>query len=467
MEERINKSHEILFVNPPAFIEGTLNTQPIPLGLIFMNRYLKERGFLSEIVNLSECGNWLSVLDHFDKSKPPHIIGITSFTRQRFSTLQLASKLKALFPESIICLGGPHASFLDEAILRHNSSIDYIVRGEGEVTFYELVKHYYNNSLVSMRNSIAGISFLDTKNHFIRTEDREMISNLSILPLPLQTEEELGTVLLSDSLRFHFPDSADAQFTMAPVITSRGCNGHCSFCCNRAYWGNNRCSSAMYAFKQFDYYYKMGIHCFDIYDDNFTSNPEMVLQLCDLIIESGMDIHWWCSSRVDCINSELLKKMKTAGCFMISFGVESGSQKVLDSIGKGVMIENIISACNYAKHADLSFRMTISIGHLGETSDTIDETIQLINMLRPAQIALFLLKVYPGTPIAELMKKRNLLSDEYWFDESGENVPLFTCEHSPDQLLEYRNRIINSIQAQIINRYEDELSSVELDLYWG
>lgn len=462
-----NNPHEVLLVNPPAFIEGTLNTQPIPLGLIFLNRYLQLNGYQSNIINLSDCQGWDSVCSRFESNTIPRIIGISSYTRQRFSTMELVSLLKRLFPTCIVCLGGPHATFLDEPILQHNHDVDYIIRGEGEDTFFELVEHHYNNTLIDSRNNIAGLSFLDLDSHYVRTKDRAKIRRLAELPLPLQTKEELGNVLYSDSLRFHFPNNSDESFSMAPIICSRGCNGNCSFCCNKAFWGNNRCTSAMYAYKQFEYYYKMGIRCFDIYDDNFTSNPEMVTQLCKLILENSLDIHWWCSSRVDTVNRKLLLEMQQAGCFMISFGVESGSQQILDSIGKGVSVSTIVAACGLAKSIGLSFRMTISIGHLGETTATIDETISLINCLRPTQVAIFMLKVYPGTPIAEIMKEKNLLADEFWFDKEGENVPLFTCEHSPSELLCFRNRIIDGISATVVHRYEDELSSVELDLTWS
>ena len=97
---------------------------------------------------------------------------------------------------------------------------------------------------------------------------------------------------------------------------------------------------------------------------------------------------------------------------------------------------------------------------------TIQETINLLNCLKPKQIALFILKVYPGTPIYEQMINSGLLSDEYWFDEKLPIVPFFTVENSKEDLVVYRNKIENSINATILERYEDELGSVELTLDW-
>lgn len=458
-------NEEILLINPPSFIEGTLNTEPIPLGLIFINRYLENHGFSSTIINLSDCKCWEEVYEQFNLISHPRVIGISSYTRQRFSTMELSQWLHSVFPTAIICLGGPHATFLDEAILRNNTEINYIVRGEGEETFLELVQKVFNNIDVS-RTQILGISYLDENGHFVRTADRPFLRDLSSLPLPLETLDELGPLSVTDSLKFHFPNSIKHNFKMAPIITSRGCNGICSFCCNRSFWGNNRCTGASYAFEQFKYYYDIGISFFDIYDDNFTSNPEQVFSLCDMLIKSNMNVQWWCSSRVDTVNLALLKKMKQAGCFLISFGVESGSQTILNRINKGVKVSDIIIACTLARKIGLSFRVTISIGHLGETDETISETINLINCLRPNQVAIFILKVYPGTPLDTFLKNENRFSDNYWFDKNNDIVPFFTYEKTKEELLNFRNKIVENIQANIINKYEDESYSIELDLNW-
>lgn len=462
----MNKGPEIILINPPSFVEGTLNTQPIPLGLIFINRFLDQQGYPSKIVNLSSCSNWEEVKEIVKQLSYPRLIGISSFTRQRFSTMILASMLKSIYPLTVICLGGPHASFLDKSILNHYSAVDYIIRGEGEITFLELAKYVFHSCSYDTRSNILGLSFLDKNGNFIRTADRQPLSNLSLLPLPLHTTDELSMLTMSDSLMFHFPDLAGKAQRIAPIIMSRGCNGTCSFCCNRSFWGKNRCTSAEYVFKQFEYYYSQGIRYFDIYDDNFTSNKNQVIYLCDKIISSKININWWCSSRVDSVDYEILEKIKKAGCFMISFGVESGSQCILDTINKGVTVGDIESACKLARQVGLAFRITLSIGHLGETDNTISETIHLINKLRPSQIAIFMLKVYPGTPIAHFLEEQKMLSDEYWIDEENEIVPFFTYEHTQAELLRFRNQIINQIEAVIINKYEDELSSVELDLRW-
>lgn len=452
---------KVLFINPPVIEELTLNTQPIPLGIISIAKYLEQKGQKCKVINLCHCKCWSEVREKLKQELNVDYVGIPCFTRQRFSVVKLAELIKTMNPKVRLWLGGPHATFLDRAILEKYKYIDYIIRGEGEETAECLI----GNDLIL--HQINGITFRDKDGEIVRNKDREQNLHLEQFPVPLQSVDELDDLNQSDSLLFHFPYFKGANLKIAPLIASRGCNGNCSFCCNRAYWGKQRYVNFEFLKTQLDYYYSKGIVFFDVYDDNFTENRNLVCQFAKYVFDNNMDIHWWCSSRVDSVDIDLLRKIRQAGCFMISYGVESGSQLILDNIKKGIKIEEIRKAGELAKQADLDFRVTISIGHIGETIETIQETVNLLNYLKPKQIALFILKVYPGTPIYKYMVNKRFLSDEYWFDVKLPIVPFFTIENSEEDLIQYRNTIENSIRATILERYEDELGSVELTLEWG
>ena len=451
---------KVLFINPPVIEESTLNTQPVPLGVISIAEYLPQRDHNCKVVNLCDCKCWSEVQDKLRFELNVDYVGIPCFTRQRFSVVKLAELVKKMNPRVQLWLGGPHATFLDVDILKKYKYVDFIIRGEGEETAACLI----SNS--SMLYQIDGITFRDNYGKVIRNKDREKLQQLEKFPVPLQSVDELEELNQSESLLFHFPNFRGENLKIAPLISSRGCNGNCTFCCNRAYWGKQRYVDFKFLKTQLDYYYANGIVFFDVYDDNFTENQDLVYEFTKYILDNNMDIHWWCSSRVDSVDIHLLKAMKQAGCFMISYGVESGSQQILNNIKKGIKIERILKAGELAKQVGLDFRVTISIGHTGENMKTIQETIKLLNCLKPKQIALFILKVYPGTPIYEQMKDCRILSDEYWFDEKVPIVPFFTVENSEEDLVAYRNKIENSINATISERYEDELGSVELTLNW-
>ena len=388
-------------------------------------------------------------------------VGIPCFTRQRFSVEKLAKLIKNLNPNVILWLGGPHVTFLDKAFLQEYKFVDCIIRGEGEETSAALV-----NSDLSLQQ-IEGLTFRDEYGEIVRNQDRKMALPLEMFPVPLQSPDELDELNQSGSLLFHFPNFRGERMKIAPLISSRGCNGNCSFCCNRAYWGNQRSVNLNLKKKQVEYYYREGIRFFDCYDDNFTWNRNLVLAFAEYIVQKKIGIHWWCSSRADSVDVELLRKMKQAGCFMVSYGMESGSQKILNNIKKGISVARILNAGKMAEDVGLDFRVTISIGHTGETAETIQETIDVLNIMKPKQIALFVLKVYPGTPIYKEMVQAKLLSDDYWFRKDVPIVPFFTMENSMKALIEYQEKIERGLQGTILERYGDEIGSVELTLDWG
>lgn len=452
---------KVLLINPPVIEELTLNAQPIPLGVVSIAKYLRQNGHKCEVINLCNCKSWSEVYESISLLLDVDYVGIPCFTRQRFSVLKLAKLVKKVNPQVKLWLGGPHATFLDICILEKFEYVDYIIRGEGEETAVCLIN---NNSILQQ---IDGITFRNEHGEIIRNKDRKKIVQLEKFPVPLQSVEELENLNQSDSLLFHFPSFRGKKLKIAPLISSRGCNGNCSFCCNRAYWGKQRYVHLEFLKSQLDYYYMKGIIFFDVYDDNFTENKELIYEFTKYILDSKIDVHWWCSSRVDSVDVELLRKMKQAGCFMISYGVESGSQLILNNINKGVKIEDIVKAGELAKQVGLDFRVTISIGHVGESIKTIQETIALLNCIKPKQVGLFILKVYPGTPVYEQMLNKRILSDEYWFDEKMPIVPFFTVENSENDLIGYKKLIEESINAIVLERYEDELGSIELTLEWG
>lgn len=451
----------ILLINPPAIEELTLNTQPIPLGVVSIAAYLRQKGHLCHIINLCGCTSWGEVEKELCTRLEVDYVGIPCFTRQRFSVAKLAKLIKRLNPNLVLWLGGPHVTFLDKVVLQEYEFVDCIIRGEGEETTAALV------SSDSNLQQIEGLTFRDEHGEIVRNRDRKMASPLEKLPVPLQSPDELDEMNQSDSLLFHFPNFRGKCLKIAPLISSRGCNGNCSFCCNRAYWGSQRSVNLDFLKAQVEYYYQKGIHFFDCYDDNFTWNRNLVMDFTEYIIREKMEIHWWCSSRADSVDVELLRKMKSAGCFMVSYGMESGSQMILNNIKKGISVERILEAGKMAEEAYLDFRVTISIGHIGETARTIQETVDILNMMKPKQIALFVLKVYPGTPIYKKMVQAKLLSDDYWFRKDVPIVPFFTMENSERVLIEYREKIESGLCGTILERYEDELGSVELTLDWG
>lgn len=471
---------KILLINPPNHTEvglgketnRDLGFQPIPIGLLIIREALKKRNFDVTMVNLfkEQFCDWEKIKLFFEQNRGYDFVGITCSTRQRFSLYTLIRILEKGLPNADLFLGGPHATFLQEGFFERFPNISCIISGEGD----DAVVKYIQMRMNGLEEDIVGVSYRK-RNGEIKIDRRmaraEDINNV----LPIYDEALLKDFTKVNDLQMHLKNIHDLELEstskiMAPILCSRGCTGGCFFCSNGSFFGSSqRYYNVDCAFSEIEHYYNdYNIRCFDFYDDNFTSDNIFVHKLCDKIIEHNMKIHWWCSSRVDAVNEALLSKMKHAGCFKISYGVESGSQKVLDTLKKRTNVSQIVEAFRLSKKIGLTCRATISIGHLAESWDTIKETTELLNTIKPDNVGIFILKVYPGTPLFNYAKEKKYLSDDYWFDENQDLVPFFSYETELTTLFSYRDYILNNLKVK--NRITDggdpNAGSRHLELVW-
>lgn len=459
----------VLLVNPPNIDEAEIDAGTIPLGLLYLQSFLKQKRFNVQLRNLYHHRTWSSVLQDLNTLEFD-IVGIPVFTQQRKSALNLASFVKKINSDAVVVIGGPHATFLDSEIIRRYRDIDYVVRSEGELTLYELLKHLEKSSISSSKD-IKGLTLRGTKgNSIIRTPPRKAISNLDILPDPEHVSETLQDSVECESLQFHFANERQEKEKglIAPILTSRGCPWHrCIWCCNGAYWGKARYRSPGRVFSEMKRLSEQfGVHFFDMYDDAFTGNKSNAIKLCKLISSSKMNTRFWCSSRIGDVDSSILAALKDAGCFMISYGMESGSQEILQNIDKGITIEQIAQVSRSTKNAGLLLRVTMCVGNPGESRKSVSDTVKLLKRIKPDRIGLFITKVYPGTPLYYLAIEKGLLSDDYWFSSDSELVPFYTAENSLDQLLGFMNEILQELDGRIVNCYQSPNHNAELSLQW-
>ncbi|MCL2065213.1 MAG: B12-binding domain-containing radical SAM protein [Candidatus Cloacimonetes bacterium] len=451
----------ILLLNPPNIEEPPIEAKMLPMGLLSIFHYLKQKNYDCKIVNLFHCDNWQKVSDELDKYDYT-IIGISCFSRQRFSVLKLAELCKRKNPNAKIVLGGPHVSFLDKIILQENQHIDFIVRGEGELKFELLLQAIINDKGLSQ---ISGLTFRMGK-EFVCNPDFINDVDLHSLPIPLYKKEELDIFSNSESLSFHFSEF-ETNMLIAPLVFSRGCNYTCLFCCNGHFWKTQRSFSKQQIIQQIEYYYnELGVRFFDVYDDNLLFDSNIVEGVLNYIVDKNYDIQWWCSTRLDTIQESTIPLLQKAGCFMISIGIESGSEKVLKIIDKANDLKYLDFVSKKMSQYNIKTRVTISIGYSGETLEDIKETINLINDIKPSQVAVFLLKVYPGTKLYSIWKLQGINDDLYWFDKTKEPVPFYLDNKSIDDLLFYRDYLIKNIKAEVIHRIDSVVHSVELFLKW-
>ena len=303
----------------------------------------------------------LSNLVNLLTTTAPELILLSVSTPSFRYDMKVAKAVKEALPETSIGLFGVHATALDKEILEVNSFVDFIIRNEPEGSFGELLKTQSEGLDLS---DLPGLTFLQ-KNEIKRNPDRPFIDDLDSLPFPAWD--------LVNSDNYLLPFSGKRFLCLTP---SRGCPYRCTFCTGHQYYGRKlRLRSVESIVREIVHdRNKYGVDDFFIWTETFTLKRDFVSALCLAIKTECPGIGWTCNSRTDTVDPELLGQMARAGCWMISFGIESSDRNVLDRAGKKLDIEKVHKAVKAAKKAGI-----ITLGHFifglpGETRETIKRT---------------------------------------------------------------------------------------------
>jgi radical SAM superfamily enzyme YgiQ (UPF0313 family) len=399
----------ITLINPPYPVGSHKHPPFTPLGLGYLASVLEKNGYEINVIDCQALDIDFSVFKKEVRKNKTDIVGITSTTLTYKSALKIAKIAKEVWPKCIVLLGGPHVTFWDKEALQECPELDVVVRKEGENTFLELVKKIESGKDYS---NILGTT-LRKKDEIIKNADRPYIENLDDLPFPAHHLWPL------ERLTKH-------GFIIFPVITSRGCVYWCDFCTTVRMFGRRyRMRSPKNVVDELEYLKKrFGANRFTFYDDAFTVDQNRVIEICKEIKNRKLKIEWDCETRVDMVTKELLVEMKNAGCASIWFGVESGSQKVLDAMRKGISPAQIVKAFKWAKEAGLITVAGVVLGFPGETKETIEETTKFIEKLNPNDVGYYIATPYPGTPLYSNVVEKGILkiTDFNKFDTA---TPLF------------------------------------------
>jgi radical SAM superfamily enzyme YgiQ (UPF0313 family) len=344
----------------------------------------------------------------------PDMVGIGTSTYDYNDGVTLARMIKERVPDISICLGGSHVSALPEAALE-NTFIDFVVRGEGEYTFLELVKGY-------SCKKIKGLSYKDGGT-VVHNADRPVT--------PLDDLPRLSYHLLP--MEKYFPTAGQCRRLPAgAMVVSRGCPGRCIFCCSSVTGKRMRRFSPQRIQDEITFLvetYKIREIVF--MDDTMTYPREEMVTLCNLMKSSQYDLIWDCSTRVDCVDKPLLTLMKEAGCNQISFGIESGNDRVLNSIHKRHQIKQVKNAVTLAKACGLEVRGSFILGFPEDTVETMNQTMQFSQELKLDLASFYIATPYPGTEMFEWAKRNGQLTADWsQYDQSHccMKIPHADCE---------------------------------------
>ena len=405
---------DILLIFPPISVNeryninvGKVGGHLPPLGLAYIAACLEQNGYNVEILDAPALEMEIDdILEEITK-KDPKVIGLTSLTPTFHRAAIAADKIKNKFPEKIIILGGHHATIMQEKILQQNKSIDIVVYGEGEITTVELMDLIKNNKINKENLSkVDGIVFRDNE-EIIKTKPRKPIEDLDSLPFPARH-------LLPMEKYIPLPNQYKRK-PLVHMIMIRGCPYQCSFCSNNQVFGRKiRYPSPEKAVSEIKHVIeKYGAKEISFWDDMITVNKEWLNKFCDLIIENKLDIVWSCYARVDSVTSEILKKMKQAGCWNIFYGIEAGDQQLLDNINKGITLEQSRNAVRWAKEVGIEVRGSFMLCLPRETPELARKTIKFAIELDPDYAQFSLTTPYPGTKLYEEARKYGRLDENF------------------------------------------------------
>ncbi len=359
-----------------------------PLGLLSIASFAEFNGYDTTVIDMTIRQNSISkIMDWIEKEKPL-LVGICAHTENIDLVLKSAKYIKTKFPNVKIAVGGPHAS-LEPKYCLNSRYVDFVVIKEGESTFVELLEAISSDQRNIKYDDIGGIMYRVDKT-LIKSKVRPPISDLDLMPLIKR--EYLGFGVYNKRI--------------INMYTSRGCPAKCIYCAATAL------SGASYRTRDIDNVYleivlinsSVKNEQYEMYmiDDTFTAMASRVERFTELIKKYNYQFIWRCESRIDVMTQEILKRMAETGCINIQYGIESGSQKVLDGIRKNIDLVKAREIIDMTYRSGITICTSFMIGHYCDTNETMQETIDMIRELyekydRSIEIFLSYNTPFPGT----------------------------------------------------------------------
>lgn len=472
-------------------LESHVNMITEPLGLAYIAAVLEENNYEVNILDtvalgneqIEKLGNGMvrvglteqQIKEHIG-SYAPDIIGVSCiFSAQEMDHLRIARFAKEVCPEAVVVCGGAHATVSPESLLR-DKNVDLVVKGEGEITFLELVKS------VEAGDNYAHLAGTITKNEdgsILYNPTREAIADLDTLPFPARhllpmekyfESQKKGRVLYRYYMRK----------PIANIVTSRGCPFDCVFCAVQTVWGRTwRGRSTKNLVDEIKFLVKeYGIREFSAWDDNIGIDRKRLINICDGITEADLDLKWSTPNGIYLwrLDEEVLTKMKKSGYYRANFGIESGDPKTLKLIGKSADFDKVKRILRICDRFGIWTYASFIIGFPDEGLESINKTINASTELGVDFASIFIAQPYMGTKLRAIFEKEGLLkpgeqrvSSEIM--SSGYDTKYFTGKELGElQQAAYkkllRRRIARAINPMNIGQIIFKINSPENFLYF-
>ena len=362
----------------------------------------------------------------------PTVVGISAKSQNFTSALNIAKIIKQINKQTIVIMGGPHPSMVGLDLLNH-PEIDIGVIGEGEITIVELLNTIEAQMTL---DDIQGIVYR-RNGQAIKTPPRELIKNLDGLCFP----HEYASELLIDYKKY--PLTAFSN-----IFAIRGCPYNCLFCGSRYIWSRKvRFRSPENVVEEIKSLQKIGIRVVHFDDDTFGVSKEHINSLCKALIQHCPGLLWSCEIPVKLVNDQNISLMKSAGCFFIKIGIESGNNNILVEIRKNITIEEAINACEIVKKYGIRLGVFFMVGFPQDTEESLRDTIIAMKKIKCDTICYSICTPYPGTEAFELCKENRLIGDDYDISLHNHWSPL--NNYCKNMSIDRFRMIVSKIEKQV------------------
>lgn len=407
---------DVLLINPPWLSKdeniwnGVKSAMP-PLGLLSIAAYVESKGYCVRVIDVHIEKFTAGELVEKLKVAQPKFVGMGVMTATSNAANQIARIVKNTVPDCTVVFGGVHPEAMPAETLC-NSGVDIVVRGDGEETFLSILQG-------EPLDTIRGISYRRGTT-VVHNPSVTVEMNLDKYPFPAYHLVPMD--------KYYPAIGAYKRLPAINMLMTRGCPGKCTFC-NSA-MTTLRTRSAESVVEEIEYLSQTyGIREIQFYDDTFTVLKKNVMRFCELMAAKNLNVSWAAFVRADCFNEEMARAMKKGGCHQVLIGVESGSDIILKNIRKPIDREKTADAIKIARAAGLESRASFIFGSMGETVETMQETLDFSMQLDPDIAQYNVCTPYPGTQMYRWAKENRYLVSEEWgdFELSTFMMRLPTC----------------------------------------
>jgi len=410
---------DIVFVNPP-YVQATEGTEYLKhitnrspsIGLLLLAAKAREIGYTPQIIESDLESYSAQTVAQMILDINPKFLGLTLFTVGVFNAAIIAKIVREKNPNIVILVGGPHISSMGYETMNKFEEFDVAVIHEGELILENLLKTIEKEESLE---SVKGIIYRDKDRSIRKTLPPPSIENLDSLPRPAWD-------LLPNFPKAYLPAIYD--YPRAPVATysaSRGCPFECEFCDTSTFGAKIRYNSPQHVYDTMKHLSETyGIKHLQFVDDLFVAHNGRVVEFSKLLIDKPIDMTWSCTARVNTVKEETLALMKKAGCWEISFGLESGSDFLLDEMKKSQRVSTAVDAVRWTHEAGIRVKGLLMLGYPGESQETIDETKEFVKSIPLTTMNLSKFTPYPGSPIYRKLYGASI-REEDWEKLNGMN----------------------------------------------